>query len=222
MESAFEYLQMFQMLTTSARFSDGVVHRVDLTVDLDPGLIDVSAFLHVFADSFPGSKSARYSDGGITGVKVDGVRHESMTWYNKQRLRTDKGFTGEPARLRVEFKYQTKFLRQLSLEGPRAMTDELCTTVFSNGVVRFGVDRQDWRCRDQLWVRAREAGVSDRLTLGLVGYLDAVQRGVTFSAPTRRKYDRLADRLGVRGLLDGSVGPQSYSVDWDRLLLSCE
>jgi hypothetical protein len=106
------------------------------------------------------------------------------------------------------------------LEGPSAVTDELSTGLFGRGVGHFGLQR-DWRCRDQLWARAREAGIPERATVGLVGYLDALQRGVSFSAPTRRKYDRLANQLGVRGLLDGVAGEsESYSIDWDRQLLS--
>jgi hypothetical protein len=220
MESGFDYLKQFGMLETADLFTGGRVNRVDVTVDLDPGSIDVGAFLHVFADSFPLHKSRRFSDRGVTGVSIDGVRHERCTFYDKQRLRTDQGFAGEPSRLRVEFNYLTHFLRQFSLKGPSDMSDQLCTDLFSLGVGHFGLQR-DWRCRDQLWAQARAAGIPERTTVGLVGYLDALQRGITFSAPTRRKYDRLADQLGVRGLLDGVVGEvQSYSIDWDRQLLS--
>ncbi len=219
MESAFDYLQHYGMLRTSDVFTTGRINRIDVTVDLDPGLNDVSAFLHVFADSFPLHKSRRFTDGGVTGVSVDGVRHERLTAYDKQRLRSDQGFDNEPPRLRFEFNYMTNFLRQYSLEGPFAMTDELCTDLFTNGVRRFGL-RRDWQCRDQLWAIGRAAGIDDHLMAGLAGYLDASQRGVSYSPPTRRKYDRLADQLGVRGMLDGTADPQQYSIDWDQLLLT--
>ncbi len=80
MESAFDYLQHYGMLATSDVFATGRVNRLDVTVDLDPGLNDVSAFLHVFADSFPLHKSRRFSDGGVTDGG-DGVGSMRRSYY---------------------------------------------------------------------------------------------------------------------------------------------
>jgi hypothetical protein len=110
-------------------------------------------------------------------------------------------------------------LQQIGIRKVVDVTDELVVPGGDDAVMRFGL-RHGFKSAGRVLEVARAAGLSDREVLMLCGYLQARARGYSFgSAPTARKYARIARDLGLAGVLDGVADDVSYSIDWDKALV---
>ena len=89
------------------------------------------------------------------------------------------------------------------------MTDEALALLFADQVEALGLDRP-LEHRAIIQDRCQAAGVSASDTLMLIGFLTSQGDGARMSAPTVRKYKRLAKQLGVLGILDGESFPSVF------------
>jgi hypothetical protein len=203
------------LIVTADSLDDANVTRLDATVDLNPGTLDISALLFGLSQMFDDSRLFRGKGANETLYLPRGKGVTTML-YDKQRERARFGIQVPPT-LRCEVTCRASHLRPRT-KGVSSVTDDTVRAIGLEQIQALGLDR-DVSCRVVLLERARAAGLSEREILSLHSYLSLVQEGLAMSAPTRRKYRNLAKRLGVLGLLDG-IDSGAYRFDWDEGLVS--
>jgi hypothetical protein len=201
------------------------VTRVDVTVDLDSAGVDLGPVFSVLAHTYDNTRLFRRK-GVTSGVYLDRTESDCMLLYDKafqrecvnadRQKRNMKGgalpvplLPVLPPTLRAEARFKSAFLRGKGLREVAAMTDEALSTLFAAQVEALGLDRPVEH-RAVIQDRCEAAGISAVETTMLVGFLTSRDVGARLSAPTRRKYSRMAKQLGVLGILDGEARPSIF------------